>query len=369
MTFLSDLLYVDIDTTGKEGLNITYRVWMQDAFPGATRRNIYVGQLYARGEVQRIYLNDIVNSYLYNNSYAYLNGVTTTNPKGCLFNIIVEFEGLDEDSEISVSATPYIMNYYKDKDMGRVELIKSTGLNNNEENVFNALDYRSGVYPRIPNLSYKTKNMYLSYLVFQGNKFRTSPPKLVPIKLNGTKGEPYGVPDTTIVGGHFDSTLYSRLTSGAKELYLYKGTTSTPYYDTSYGCKIADVDSCPADYYLMWVDRTGGWMCWPFDGRITMSEDVTSNNRVDMLDKNIPYEKIVNTKWALNSKPLSYKESKALESIFTSPVLYLFNSKIDETTEVMVNTKSWTDKTMNNTKGIFNLSLEVQTAASQNIRY
>ena len=74
MTFLSDLLYVDIDTSGKEGLNITYRVWMQDAFPGATRRNIYVGQLYARGGVQRIYLNDIVNSYLYNNSYAYLNG-------------------------------------------------------------------------------------------------------------------------------------------------------------------------------------------------------------------------------------------------------------------------------------------------------
>lgn len=369
MTFLSDLLYVDIDTTGSQGDNITYSVYMQDAFPGAIKKTIYVGQLYTTGGVQRIYLNDIVNSYLYNNSYAYLNGTIRTNPNGCLFNITVKLEDLDAGEEIPVTATPYIMNYYKDKDMGRVDLIKSTGLNNNEENVFNALDYRSGVYPRIPDLPYRTNNMYLAYLVFQGNKFRTNPPRLVPIKLDGTKGEQYGAPDPTIVGGHFDSTLYARLTSGAKEIYLYKGITSSPYYDTSYGCKIADVDNCPADYYLMWIDRTGGWMCWPFDGRITMSEDVTSNNRVDMLDKNIPYEKIVKTKWALNSKPLSYKESKALESIFTSPVLYLFNSKIDETTEVMVNTKSWTDKTMNNTKGIFNLSLEVQTATSQNIRY
>lgn len=368
MTFLSDLLYVDIDTTGKEGLNITYRVWMREAF-GPSERLIYVGQLYARGEVQKVYLNDIVNSYLYDNSNAYLDGITVQNPKGCLFNIRVQFEGMEEDENIPVSAAPYIMNYYKDKDMRRVDLIESAGLSNNVNKVYNALDYRAGVYPRVPDLPYSTNNMYLSFLVFQGNLFKTNIAKLVPIKQDGTKGNSFNVANNTIVGGHYDGITYNRLTTGAKEIYLYKGITSSPYYDTSVGCKIADVDSCPADYYLMWIDRTGGWMCWPFDGRITMSEDITSNNRVDMLDKNIPYEKIVNTKWALNSKPLSYKESKALESIFTSPVLYLFNSKIDETTEVMVNTKSWTDKTMNNTKGIFNLSLEVQTAASQNIRY
>ena len=368
MTFLSDLLYVDIDTTGKEGLNITYRVWMREAF-APSERLIYVGQLYARGEVQKVYLNDIVNSYLFDNSNAYLDGITVQNPKGCLFNISVQFEGLEDNEKIPVSAAPYIMNYYKDKDMRRVDLIESAGLSNNVDKVYNALDYRAGVYPRIPDLPYSTNNMYLSFLVFQGNKFKTKIAKLVSINQDGTKGNPFNVANNTIVGGHYDGVTYKRLTSGAKEIYLYKGTASSPSYDTSVGCKIADVDSCPADYYLMWIDRTGGWMCWPFDGRVTMNEDITSNNRVDMLDKNIPYEKIVNTKWVLNSKPLSYKESKALESIFTSPVLYLFNSKIDETTEVMVNTKSWTDKTMNNTKGIFNLSLEVQTAASQNIRY
>ena len=62
MTFLSDLLYVYIDTSGKAGLNITYRVWMREAFR-PSERLIYVGQLYARGEVQKDYLNDIINSY------------------------------------------------------------------------------------------------------------------------------------------------------------------------------------------------------------------------------------------------------------------------------------------------------------------
>lgn len=367
MTFLSDLLYVDIDTTDYKDQNITYEVVMEDPFPTASERTIYVGQLYALGKVQRIYLNDIINSYLYDNSYAYLDGKTITDPQGCLFNIRVTFNELGE--EPSVNATPYIMNYYKDKDMGRVDLIGDTGLFDDEEDAFNALDYRSGVYPRIPHLPYSTKNMYLSFLVFQGDRFQSYAARLTPIKQDGTIGQSYPVANATIVGGHYDTALYARVTTDAKEIYLYKGKSTSPYYDDSLGCKIADVDSCPADYYLMWIDRTGGWMCWPFGGRITMSEDITSNNRVDMLDKNIPYEKIVNTKWSLNSKPLSYKESKALESIFTSPVLYLFNSKIDETTEVIVNTKSWTDKTMNNTKGIFNLSLEVQTATSQNIRY
>lgn len=367
MTFLSDLLYVDIDTTDYNDQNITYSVVMEDPFSTTSERTIYVGQLYALGKVQRIYLNDIINSYLYDNSYAYLDGQTTTNPQGCLFNIRVIFNELGE--EPSVNATPYIMNYYKDKDMGRVDLIGDAGLFDDEEDAFNALDYRSGVYPRIPDLPYSTKNMYLSFLVFQGDRFRSFPSRLTPIKRDGTIVQSFPVANATIIGCHYDTASYARVTTDAKEIYLYKGKTTSPYYDTSYGCKIADVDNCPADYYLMWIDRTGGWMCWPFDGRITMSEDITSNNRVDMLDKNIPYEKIVNTKWSLNSKPLSYKEGKALESIFTSPVLYLFNSKIDETTEVIVNTKSWTDKTRNNTKGIFNLSLEVQTATSQNIRY
>lgn len=153
-------------------------------------------------------------------------------------------------------------------------------------------------------------------------------------------------------------------------LFEVEGEDEREYKPELVNCTpIAIVDECPSDYYLIWIDRTGAYQCQPFNGKVTLSESLSTNYRYDSIDTEIPFNKKVTDKWNLNSNWLTYEEYKAYESIFTSKYLYLFDTKNDEGWEVVLDTNKWTEKTKENKDKMFNLQLDMHSARPQNILY
>lgn len=365
MKLLSDELYIEVDLSDWEGQQLRYEVYMEN-YPTEDVQTIYHGQIYALGEPQRIYLNDIIEAYSYNNNYG-IKGNTgaVTDPFGVMSIINISFPDINKYFSLDENGNPAtVMHYFKNYDTKRPNLIDEyegfdSGL------LYNALDFKmlpKTVYPRIPQLPHTTEEMWLAFMVFLSDEYRYQTSSLRPYK----DGSRFGTYTLSVANQNniccFNTTglPYSNLTKG-DEVRLVKSGGKT--------IKIADVDQCPAKYYLMWIDRTGGWMSWGFDGRCVMSEDVSTQYSVDMRNRNHTYLKSVNTKWLLNSLPLSLNENKALESILTSPILYIYDVENDESVEVVVITNKYESKTLLNTKRLFNISLEVQTSQSQNILY
>lgn len=365
MKLLSDELYIEIDLSDWEGQQLRYEVYMEN-YPIEDVKTIYYGQIYALSEPQRIYLNDIIETYSYDNNYGTKGTKAVVDPFGVMSIISINFPDIDQNfSLLSENGDPAtVMHYFKNYDTKRPNLINE--YDGFESGVLcNALDFKmlpKTVYPRVPQLPYITEEMWLAFMIFQSDEYRSQTSSLRPYK-NGLRLGTYALPIAYANNIYcFNTTKipYSNLTTG-DEVRLVKSGGET--------IKIADVDQCPSKYYLMWIDRTGGWMSWGFDGRCVMSEDVSTQYRVDMRNRNHTYLKSVNTKWLLNSLPLSLNENKAMESILTSPYLYLYDVENDESVEVIVNTNKYESKTLSNTKGLFNLSLEVSTSQSQNILY
>lgn len=378
MKYLSDLLYVDIETSGFLVPNIDYQVWMiSPTISGNSEELIYTGRIWRTGGKVRIYLNDIIATHTYNNSY--ITEHINDTPLGVLFNIKVVIPSIAY--EYNIDGDPYIMNYYKDAKTTRYDSMMSleTGL----PYLYNILFQRTNVLPRIPKLGYATDNFFLSSLIATTSEWRYNS------EVDGDAVyNIVGVKDDIDITNYivFDnSALINAITIKGQDLYnltkesdkIYFAPTSLFYVDGEEEYKpelvncipIAIVDECPSDYYLIWIDRTGAYQCQPFNGKVTLSESISTNYRYDLIDTEIPFDKKVTDKWNLNSNWLTYEEYKAYESIFTSKYLYLFDTKNDEGWEVVLDTNKWTEKTKENKDKMFNLQLDMHSARPQNILY
>lgn len=380
MKYLSDLLYVDIDTSGFLVPNIDYQVWMiNPTASGNSEELIYTGRIWKTGGKVRIYLNDIIATHTYNNSY--ITDHISDTPSGVLFNIKVVIPSIAY--EYNIDGDPYIMNYYKDAKTTRYDSMMSldTGL----PYLYNILFQRTNVLPRIPKLGYATDNFFLSSLIATTSEWRYSS------EIDGDAVyNIVGTKDDTDITNYmtFDNgALINAITIKGQDLYdltkesdkIYftptslfevEGEDEWEYKPELVNCTpIAIVDECPSDYYLIWIDRTGAYQCQPFNGKVTLSESLSTNYRYDSIDTEIPFNKKVTDKWNLNSNWLTYEEYKAYESIFTSKYLYLFDTKNDEGWEVVLDTNKWTEKTKENKDKMFNLQLDMHSARPQNILY
>lgn len=393
MKYLSDLLYVDIPTSLFEGEYRTFEVKMIcPNFAGSSfddtltyeeqYETIYVGKIYGTGNTERIYLNDIVSTHVYNNSYIYdhlykddTGDFIYTTPKGVLFMIRVYV--VDMFSK-DVDATPYIMNYFKDAKTlayNNIEALDDTFIPRN----YNLLNQRTFVYPRIPKLPYPTEKFWFSGL-FAANMAWVADNKnasgnnifFVVASKNNQINKSYSVQPTK------NTSLINAVTIKGDKYYdivshsdrvMFAGWIARPDSEYLSLSPIADVDECPAPYYLIWIDRTGAYQSQPFRGKTTLSESISTNYRYDMIDREIPIDKKVTNKWTLNSEWLNYEQYKAYESIFTSKFLYLFNTEYDEGYEVVLDTNEWIEKTKDNRDKLFNLQLELHEGRPQNIIY
>lgn len=380
MKYLSDLLYVDIETSGFLIPNIDYQVWMIS--PTASENSeelIYTGRIWKTGGKVRIYLNDIIATHTYNNSY--ITDHISDTPSGVLFNIKVVIPSIAY--EYNIDGDPYIMNYYKDAKTTRYDSIMS--LDTSLPYLYNILFQRTNVLPRIPKLGYTTDNFFLSSLIATTSEWRYSS------DIDGSAVyNIVGAKDDTDITDYitFDNSALinaitikgqdlNNLTKESDKIYFaptslfeVEGEDEGEYKPELINCvPIAIVDECPSDYYLIWIDRTGAYQCQPFNGKVTLSESISTNYRYDAIDTEVPFNKKVTDKWNLNSNWLTYEEYKAYESIFTSKYLYLFDTKNDEGWEVVLDTNKWTEKTKENKDKMFNLQLDMHSARPQNILY
>jgi hypothetical protein len=254
---------------------------------------------------QKLYLNDIIETYcvdLTRIKPSADGGIpTTNNNNGILQNVKVSFDG---GSTYTVSN---VLSYYKDPNL-------PDGLRS-VTSYYNPLTERSPILPRVPKLT-AASNFFFPYNLFNPS-------------INGI------ITDTS----------------------NWSGSVS--------GHKVADIDECPADYYLIWMDRTGAVQCQPFAGKTVYSENISTTYRTDFLNKQVAYEKGLTGAWTLNTAPLDDEHYKVYASITTSPYIWVYDTKKDAISVANGADNSWTEKTWKNQKKLFSLNITVRTAPIQ----
>ena len=135
------------------------------------------------------------------------------------------------------------------------------------------------------------------------------------------------------------------------------------------GEKIADIDSCPSRYYLLWQDRGGSYQSQPFNDRVTYSESFDREETRNYYNNRQLSNVIVNPKWKINSTWIPQDLYPYYESIFVSSHLLLYDTREDQSYNVIVTESEYTEKTFKNQKSLFNIQLELEAVKSQNIIY
>lgn len=404
MIYLSDPIYIErnFKNEGSIGSSLPYRISIRHSGVSPYSKSnysytqIYVGHIYVSGEDQKIYLNDIIESQLSNHSCFIPNlsltpstytsdvsvrGVTKTNYDDSYKIVDVKFQCGGYTEEI-----PVIVQYQKDVNIERGQLINP---NTTTPIIYNLLNQRTNIIPRIPRLSFVTNKFWVGATVSMSKGFWIE---------SQSEGDPiYGwigltTPPTSSYTGINQSTNYL--------LFDAKGTTFTQnitgeglktltsgYYDSKrigvcgmrYDSSenlqfftytdIATIEDCPSKYYLIWMDRTGAYQCQPFSKKSSFNENISNSNLMNNIDEVRPYQKSIENQWTINSDWLTYDEYKAYESIFTSPYLYLYDTELDEGYWVNTSDINWIEKSKENTKKPFNLQLTLKSNKIQNIIY
>lgn len=129
---------------------------------------------------------------------------------------------------------------------------------------------------------------------------------------------------------------------------------------------VADVDYCPARYYLMWQDRFGGLQCQPFKGIDTYSESVSytliqnqyGNKRNGVAD--------ITPSWKLISEWISEDKYPIYESLFTSERVVLVDTESHVSQNVLISDTNYTEKTRkNNNRQLINFTVNVKLNKNQ----
>lgn len=134
--------------------------------------------------------------------------------------------------------------------------------------------------------------------------------------------------------------------------------------------KLADIDTCPSRYYLMWEDRVGGLQCQPFDGRCIFSSTLKNN----LIENQYRQRRLGNTtytsKWKLNTKWLTDDEYMIYESILVSPYLTLIDTVNNIAFDVVSTANNYTEKTYKNQdRNLISFSLDVELNKTERILY
>lgn len=406
--YLSDPIYFGNDYTAwtNIGDSLSYVVSMKpsgyklSSYSSYPWQEIYRGHISVLGGIQHIHLNDIIASAIDDRSY-----ISPADPvrvdwpdqhpvksmiesPSVLIDVKVELTGFDNHPTLTSTYQYTVLAYYKDAQTKRGEDIGNLTYTDSVR-VYNILQQRCSTLPRIPLLSKATDKFWVGAL-FAGN--------LAYWDYSQSDGDPqfmwWGQPDslktplylidqnyvgydspgqvvaTNISGDNLYKVLRNRYNATKITIQPRSQTSSdVGCMDIFHSIPVANVDQCPADYYLIWMDRTGAYQCQPFNKKVTRKENITSTDIVNFRDEKRVVSKVVTNEWTVNSDWLTYTEYKDFESLFVSPYLYLYDVKNDEGYWVNVTNKSWEEKSSTNNKKPFNLKLTLTANTSQNIIY
>lgn len=135
------------------------------------------------------------------------------------------------------------------------------------------------------------------------------------------------------------------------------------------GDYVAQIDDCYSRYYLQWQDRMGSFQSQPFNDRYTYSESFETETLTDYQGRKRLSNVGVTSKFKINTDWIKENLYPYYESIFISPVLFLYDTKEDKRYSVLVTDSEYTEKTFSNQKKLFNLTLNLELNNKQNIVY
>lgn len=176
--------------------------------------------------------------------------------------------------------------------------------------------------------------------------------------------------------------LYTSKTTLESGDYIYDNyntspdITSYPIIDTKTiqggqilgGTIQAIFDVCPKRYYLFWQDRYGSFQCQPFNDKSQYSESFDRTEISDYQNRRRNATIQVQPKWKIDSDWISENLYPYYESIFTSPILFLYDTQQNRKFSVLV-TGDYTEKTYKKQKRLINLSLELEENKTQRLIY
>ena len=130
----------------------------------------------------------------------------------------------------------------------------------------------------------------------------------------------------------------------------------------------AQIDMCPAQYYVQWIDRYGTYQCQPFSKISTFSNDYSTTHMISYDKVKKPIFKTVNSTWNLNSEFIPEDKLPYYESLFVSDKVILYDAKNDESYNVVLTDTKFVEKTFaNQQRRLFNLQITVEKANEQYI--
>ena len=156
--------------------------------------------------------------------------------------------------------------------------------------------------------------------------------------------------------------------------FTFESTIEVPFVGPTWidlnGHKLAYIDVCPANYYIVWQDRGGSYQCQPFSKTETYSESFKRNtwNRWDGEER---YSSIdVQPKWKLNSGWVDESLMPYYESLYVSNNIQLWDIKNSEVIDCVLKDNNFTEKTFKNQgRKMFNIEVELVESKIQNIIY
>lgn len=154
----------------------------------------------------------------------------------------------------------------------------------------------------------------------------------------------------------YDFTVNKLMTATSNNVY-----TSFP---------VAEIDYCPARYYLQWRDRYGSMMVQPFSKAETYSEDFTRTEIKNYQDTRRLSGISVQPKWKLSSAWIPFDLVPYYESLQVSPFVKLYDTKEDKLYDVILKDTAFTEKTFrNNDRQLWHMEIECEQTDKQNILY
>ena len=130
----------------------------------------------------------------------------------------------------------------------------------------------------------------------------------------------------------------------------------------------AQIDMCPEQYYVQWIDRYGTYQCQPFSKISTFSNDYSTTHMISYDKVKKPIFKTVNSQWNLNSDFITEDKLPYYESLFVSPKVILYDAQNDMSYNVVLTDTKFVEKTFaNQQRRMFNLQITLEKANEQYI--
>lgn len=384
MLYLSDPIYIERNfEKNNVGSYLSYSVHIRpigvnpNTYTKEPYKQIYQGHIYVTGQNQRIYLNDIITPHLYDHSYIKPQ-ISIDTDGNCIGMVKSEFDYPVSNVRVRVEYDgnfPYdeidVLQYYADNQ--EHDVLSENIEEDDNSLIINLLNLRTYVYPRVPRIDKVTNKFWVGakFMITKG-LWDSSNERCLEWTALDPEDKVKTIATRYIDEDEQSRSQYAWNITGADYMQLSRingknfGITNT---FSSSETKIGELDDCPSDFYLIWMDRTGAYQCQPFNKKTIRKENINTTNIINSIEETRPILKSVTNTWILNSDWLNFDEYRAYESIFTSPYLYLYDYKNDEGYWVNCTNKSWEEKNSSNTKKPFNLTINLESNQSQNIMY